>query len=238
MKTSVLHFYGSEMYMCTVLCCWKHLTCTRNIMQCRMQVSTVKWLCYLHAYHFCFKKWIAFWNIFFCTFKCVLLAALGVVTRSMTGLVSKLFEYIRNKTYQIRHNLLPSFPELRCNLIVCVHWSKCVYWHVVILLPSVLSLWEYIEAVHQLFIDLKKAYDSLRREVLYKVVQIWPGRFVCKQVTVCPDHIWTTLYYNNNNNNNNTRWFKYDQDCLCVNKSQFVPVIFEPPCNNNSFNLS
>jgi hypothetical protein len=27
----------------------------------------------------------------------------------------------------------------------------------------------------------------------------------------------------------NTRWFKYDRDYLCVNKSQFVPVIFEPP---------
>jgi hypothetical protein len=27
-----------------------------------------------------------------------------------------------------------------------------------------------------------------------------------------------------------TRWFKYDRDWLCVNKSQFVPVIFEPPC--------
>jgi hypothetical protein len=27
-----------------------------------------------------------------------------------------------------------------------------------------------------------------------------------------------------------TRWFKYDGDYLCVNKSQFVPVIFEPPC--------
>jgi hypothetical protein len=27
-----------------------------------------------------------------------------------------------------------------------------------------------------------------------------------------------------------TRWFKYDRDDLCVNKSQFVPVIFEPPC--------
>ena len=26
------------------------------------------------------------------------------------------------------------------------------------------------------------------------------------------------------------RWFKYDRDYLCVNKSQLVPVIFEPPC--------
>jgi hypothetical protein len=29
--------------------------------------------------------------------------------------------------------------------------------------------WEYNEAVHQFFIDLKKAYDSVRREVLYNI---------------------------------------------------------------------
>jgi hypothetical protein len=30
--------------------------------------------------------------------------------------------------------------------------------------------WEYNEAVHQLFIDFKKAYDSVRREVLYTIL--------------------------------------------------------------------
>jgi len=30
--------------------------------------------------------------------------------------------------------------------------------------------WEYNQAVHQLFIDLKKAYDSFRREVLYNIL--------------------------------------------------------------------
>jgi hypothetical protein len=30
--------------------------------------------------------------------------------------------------------------------------------------------WEYNETVHQLFIDFKKAYDSVRREVLYKIL--------------------------------------------------------------------
>jgi uncharacterized protein Yka (UPF0111/DUF47 family) len=30
--------------------------------------------------------------------------------------------------------------------------------------------WEYNEAVRQLFIDLKKAYDSVRREVLYNIL--------------------------------------------------------------------
>jgi len=30
--------------------------------------------------------------------------------------------------------------------------------------------WEYNEAVHQLFLDFKKAYDSVRREVLYNIL--------------------------------------------------------------------
>jgi hypothetical protein len=32
--------------------------------------------------------------------------------------------------------------------------------------------WEYNETVHQLFTDYKKAYDSVRREVLYNNVTI------------------------------------------------------------------
>jgi len=30
--------------------------------------------------------------------------------------------------------------------------------------------WEYIKAVHQLYIDFKKACDSVRREVLYNIL--------------------------------------------------------------------
>jgi hypothetical protein len=30
--------------------------------------------------------------------------------------------------------------------------------------------WEYNETVHQLFIDFKKAYDSVRTEVLYNIL--------------------------------------------------------------------
>jgi hypothetical protein len=32
--------------------------------------------------------------------------------------------------------------------------------------------WEYDDTVHQLFIDFKKAYDSVRREVLYNIVAV------------------------------------------------------------------
>jgi hypothetical protein len=30
--------------------------------------------------------------------------------------------------------------------------------------------WEYSKTVHQLFVDFKKAYDSVRREVLYNIL--------------------------------------------------------------------
>jgi hypothetical protein len=34
--------------------------------------------------------------------------------------------------------------------------------------------WEYNEAVHQLFIDFKKVYDSVRKEVLYNIlIELW-----------------------------------------------------------------
>jgi hypothetical protein len=31
-------------------------------------------------------------------------------------------------------------------------------------------LWKYNETVHQLFVDFKKSYDSVRREVLYNIL--------------------------------------------------------------------
>jgi hypothetical protein len=38
--------------------------------------------------------------------------------------------------------------------------------------------WEYNETVHQLFIDFKKAYDSVRREVLYN--RVWDAHKISK----------------------------------------------------------
>jgi len=42
--------------------------------------------------------------------------------------------------------------------------------HIICILPILEKKWEYNEAVHQLFIDFKKAYDSVRREVLYNIL--------------------------------------------------------------------
>jgi len=42
--------------------------------------------------------------------------------------------------------------------------------HIFCIRQIVEKKWEYNEEVHQLFIDIKKAYDSARREVLYKIL--------------------------------------------------------------------
>jgi hypothetical protein len=47
--------------------------------------------------------------------------------------------------------------------------------------------WEYNEAVHQLFIDFKKAYDSVRRKVLYNIViEIGIVMKLVRLIKMCP----------------------------------------------------
>ena len=42
--------------------------------------------------------------------------------------------------------------------------------HIICIRQILEKKWEYNEAVHQQFIDFKKAYDSVRREVLYNII--------------------------------------------------------------------
>jgi hypothetical protein len=47
--------------------------------------------------------------------------------------------------------------------------------------------WEYNEAVHQLFIDFKRAYDSVKREVLYNILIEFgiPKKLISLKKCVC-----------------------------------------------------
>jgi len=42
--------------------------------------------------------------------------------------------------------------------------------HISVFVKYLRKKWEHNEAVHQLFIDLKKVYDSVRREALYNIL--------------------------------------------------------------------
>ena len=47
---------------------------------------------------------------------------------------------------------------------------QVTYWSYILHFSNTWEKWEYNEAVHQLFIEFKIAYDSVRREVLYNIL--------------------------------------------------------------------
>ena len=48
--------------------------------------------------------------------------------------------------------------------------NRSTTYHIFCIRQILEKKWEYNESVHQLFIDFKKAYDSVRREVLYNIL--------------------------------------------------------------------
>jgi hypothetical protein len=54
--------------------------------------------------------------------------------------------------------------------------------------------WEYNGTVHQLFIDFKKSYDSVRREVLYNILmEFGIPRKVDGLIQICLNETWSTV---------------------------------------------
>jgi len=53
--------------------------------------------------------------------------------------------------------------------------------------------WEYNEAVHQLFIDFNKAYDSVRREVLYNIlIELGIPKKLVRLVKMCSTETYSS----------------------------------------------
>jgi len=78
-------------------------------------------------------------------------------------------------TYKILSNILLSRLTPYAEEIIGDHQcgfrcSRSTTDHIVCIRQILEKKWEYDEAVHQLFIDFKKAYDSVRREVLYNIL--------------------------------------------------------------------
>ena len=78
-------------------------------------------------------------------------------------------------TYKILSNVLLSRLTPYAEEIIGDHryglWgNRSTADHVLCICQIVEKKWEYNEAVHQLFIEFKKAYDSVRREVLYNTL--------------------------------------------------------------------
>ena len=78
-------------------------------------------------------------------------------------------------TYKILSNILLSRLTPYAEEIIVDHQCRfrCIRSntdHILCIRQILEKKWEYNEAVHQLFVDCKKAYDALRREVLYNIL--------------------------------------------------------------------
>jgi hypothetical protein len=55
--------------------------------------------------------------------------------------------------------------------------------------------WKYNETVHQLFINLKKAYDTVRRKVLYSnLIQFWVPMKLARLIKMCLNQTYSKLH--------------------------------------------
>jgi hypothetical protein len=59
--------------------------------------------------------------------------------------------------------------------------------------------WEHNEAVHQLFIDFKKAYDSVKREALYNIlIVIGIPKKLVRLIKMCLTETYSRVRVGNN----------------------------------------
>jgi len=79
------------------------------------------------------------------------------------------------RTYKILSNILLSRLTAHAEEVIGEH--ECGFRrnsstsdHIFCIRQILEKKWEYNEAMHLLFIDFKKAYDSFRREVLYNIL--------------------------------------------------------------------
>ena len=78
-------------------------------------------------------------------------------------------------TYKMLSNILLSRLTPYAEKIIGDHQcgfrrSRSTTDHIFCIRQILEKKWEYNEAVHELFIDFKKTYDSVRREVLYNIL--------------------------------------------------------------------
>jgi len=102
----------------------------------------------------------------------------GIVPIYKKGDKTDCFNYrgtsLLSTTYKILSNILLSRLTPYAQEIIGDHQCRFRYnrsnsYHIFCTCQTLQKKWEYSERVHQLFIDFKKAYDSVRREVFYNI---------------------------------------------------------------------
>jgi hypothetical protein len=102
-------------------------------------------------------------------------------------------------SYKISSNILLARLTPYADEIIGEH--QCGFWRnrsttdLIFYIRQILEKkWEYSGTVHQLFIDFKKAYDSVRREVLYNIlIEFGIPRKLVGLIQMCLNETYSTV---------------------------------------------
>ena len=76
----------------------------------------------------------------------------------------------KSLSYVLLSRLIPYAEEIIGDHQCGLRRNRSTTHHVFCIRQILEKIWEHYEAVYQLFIDFKKAYDSVRREALYNIL--------------------------------------------------------------------
>ena len=99
------------------------------------------------------------------------------VTQQHGVIEETLFPVLQPVAFSLYWQSYPCFSECLLMVNIAMRDHQCDFRrnrstidHIFCIRQILEKKWEYNEEVHQLFIDFKKAYDSVRRQVLYKIL--------------------------------------------------------------------
>jgi len=107
-------------------------------------------------------------------------------------------------TYKISSNILLSRLTPYAEEIIGDHQcgfrhSRSTIDHIFCIHQILEKKWEYNEAVHQLFIDFKKAYDSIRREFLYNIlIELGIPMKLVRLIKICLTETYSRIWVGKN----------------------------------------
>jgi sorting nexin-29 len=112
------------------------------------------------------------------------------------SLLSTTFKVLSNI---LLSRLIPYAEEVIGNHQCGFRRKKSTADHIFCICQILEKKWEYNEAVYQLFIDFKKAYDSVRREVLYNILMEFgvPNKVV-RLVKMCSTETYSRVQVGKN----------------------------------------
>ena len=146
--------------------------------------------CEIHKLHN--FMWKVFWGL--CLF-------IGRVTDGQTDCSNYTGVSLLSTSYQISSNILLSRLTPYAEEIIGDHQCGFRCNRSTVIIDSIVNLsntwekWEYNEAVHQPFIDVKKTYDSVRREVLYNILIEFgiPNKKLVRLIKMCLNETYSRV---------------------------------------------